>query len=85
MGLTGLGWLALAVRPALSMHAALPYVAAAYLTFLVLIAIYVAIMARKQRRLRRDLQELAAAPREQASVTPAPAAPRDIELAHRQR
>ena len=85
MGLSGLGWLALAVRPALSLHAALPYVAAAYLAFAAVIVIYLGIMARKQRGLRRALQELTAASRQRASVTPRPPEPGDIELAHSQR
>ena len=45
--------------PALPLDDAGPYVAAAYLVFLALILIYVAIMAAKLERMRRDLTELA--------------------------
>lgn len=48
-----------AVRVALSLRAAVPYVAAAYLAFVALVAIYVAIMAHRQRRCRREVAELA--------------------------
>lgn len=48
----------LAAAPALPLHTAGPYVAAAYIVFVALILIYVAIMARKQRRTERELQEL---------------------------
>ena len=44
--------------PALPLHTAGPYVAAAYIAFVVLILIYVAIMARRLRRTERDLAEL---------------------------
>ena len=45
--------------PALPLDDAGPYVAAAYLVFLALILIYVAIMATRLSRLERDLGELA--------------------------
>ena len=45
--------------PALPLHEAGPYVAGAYLVFLALILIYVAIMAAKLARIERDLVELA--------------------------
>ena len=48
----------LAAAPALPLHTAGPYVAAAYIVFVALILIYVAIMARKQARTERELQEL---------------------------
>jgi hypothetical protein len=48
----------LAAAPALPLHAAGPYVAAAYIVFVALILIYVAIMVRKQSRTERELQEL---------------------------
>jgi CcmD family protein len=48
----------LAAAPALPLHTAGPYVAAAYIVFVALILIYVAIMARKQRRTERELNEL---------------------------
>jgi hypothetical protein len=44
--------------PALPLDDAGPYVAAAYLVFLALILIYVAIMASKLVRIARDLNEL---------------------------
>ena len=44
--------------PALPLDDAGPYVAAAYLVFLALILIYVAIMASKLVRISRDLGEL---------------------------
>jgi hypothetical protein len=45
--------------PALPLGDAGPYVAAAYLIFLALILIYVAIMATKLARLSRDIAEVA--------------------------
>jgi hypothetical protein len=47
-----------AVAPALPLHTAGPYVAAAYITFLALVLIYVAIMASRLARTERDLAEL---------------------------
>jgi CcmD family protein len=47
-----------AVAPALPLHTAGPYVAAAYVVFVALILVYVAIMARKQMRTERELREL---------------------------
>jgi hypothetical protein len=44
--------------PALPLHEAGPYVAAAYLVFLALILVYVGIMATKLARISRDLAEL---------------------------
>ena len=44
--------------PALPLHTAGKYVAAAYIVFVTLILIYVAIMAFKLTRLERDLTEL---------------------------
>jgi hypothetical protein len=59
--------------PALPLDDAGPYVAAAYLIFLALILVYVAIMASKLARIERELIELselaerrAAAPDEEA-------------------
>ena len=45
--------------PALPLDDADPYVAAAYLVFLALVLIYVAIMAVKLARITRDIAELA--------------------------
>ena len=44
--------------PALPLHEAGPYVAGAYLVFLALILVYVAIMAAKLPRIERELVEL---------------------------
>jgi len=45
--------------PALPLHKAGPYVAAAYIVFVALILIYVAIMAVRLGRNRRDIERLA--------------------------
>ena len=47
-----------AAAPALPLHTAGPYVAAAYIVFVAVVLIYVAIMARKQARVERELREL---------------------------
>jgi len=44
--------------PALPLHTAGPYVAAAYVVFIALILLYVAIMAGKLSRIERELNEL---------------------------
>jgi hypothetical protein len=44
--------------PALPLHTAGPYVAAAYIVFVALILLYVAIMAGKLGRIERELGEL---------------------------
>jgi hypothetical protein len=49
----------LAAAPALPLHEAGKYVAGAYVVFVVLILVYVAIMAAKLQRIERDLGELA--------------------------
>ena len=46
--------------PALPLDDAGPYVAAAYLVFLGLILVYVAIMASKLSKLGKDIEELSA-------------------------
>jgi hypothetical protein len=48
----------LALAPALPLHSAGKYVAAAYIVFLALVLIYVAIMARRLSRTERELGEL---------------------------
>jgi hypothetical protein len=48
----------LAVAPALPLHAAGKYVAGAYIVFLALVLVYVAIMASRLARTERDLAEL---------------------------
>jgi len=45
--------------PALPLHEAGKYVAGAYLVFLALVLIYVAVMAIRQARLQREIEELA--------------------------
>ena len=45
--------------PALPLDEAGKYIAGAYIVFLVLIFVYVAIMAAKLQRIERDLRELA--------------------------
>ena len=47
------------MSPALPLDDAGPYVAAAYLVFLALVVIYVAIMAAKLSRISREINELA--------------------------
>lgn len=47
-----------AIAPALPLHAAGPYVAAAYIVFLAIVLSYVAIMARRLVRNQRELTEL---------------------------
>jgi flagellar biosynthesis/type III secretory pathway M-ring protein FliF/YscJ len=49
----------LAEAPALPLDEAGKYVAGAYVVFLVLIVIYVAIMASKLQRMEKELRELA--------------------------
>jgi flagellar biosynthesis/type III secretory pathway M-ring protein FliF/YscJ len=51
--------LLLAETPALPLDEAGKYVAGAYVVFLVLIVIYVAIMASKLQRMEKELRELA--------------------------
>jgi hypothetical protein len=46
------------IAPALPLHTAGKYVAAAYIVFLALVLIYVAIMATRLGRIERDLDEL---------------------------
>ncbi len=66
----------LAIAPALPLHTAGKYVAAAYIVFVVLILVYVAIMAVRLRRTERDLAKL----RDEVAERRAdPAADRDLE------
>ena len=48
----------LATAPALPLHSAGKYVAGAYVVFLAIVLIYVAIMANRLRHTERDLVEL---------------------------
>jgi hypothetical protein len=50
--------LLLAEAPALPLHTAGPYVAAAYIVFVAIILVYVTIMARRLSRNQRELIEL---------------------------
>jgi hypothetical protein len=50
--------IALATSPALAPGKAAPYVIAAYIVFLAIILIYVAIMAKRLRSTERDLADL---------------------------
>jgi hypothetical protein len=50
--------LPLAEAPALPLHTAGPYVAAAYIVFLLILLIYVGIMARRLMRSQRELVDL---------------------------
>jgi hypothetical protein len=66
--------------PALPLDDAGPYVAAAYLVFLALVLIYVAIMAAKLARVEREIGELAELA--EGRVRPADAdAPGDVAAA----
>ncbi len=47
-----------AAGPALSLHTAVKYVAGAYIVFLVVVLVYVAIMANRLRHTERELVEL---------------------------
>ncbi|HEY7456548.1 MAG TPA: hypothetical protein VH703_04675 [Solirubrobacterales bacterium] len=49
----------LAASPALPLDEAGKYVAGAYIVFLALVVVYVAIMATKLQRIERELRELA--------------------------
>jgi hypothetical protein len=50
--------LPIAAAPALPLHTAGPYVAAAYLVFLAVVLVYVGIMAHRLRHTERDLLAL---------------------------
>ena len=58
MSLTILASLPTAVAPALPLHSAGKYVAGAYIVFLALVLVYVAIMATRLSRTERELIEL---------------------------
>ena len=49
----------LAEAPALPLHTAGKYVAAAYIVFVLLLVIYLGIMAAKLQRIEKELRELA--------------------------
>jgi hypothetical protein len=60
----------LAASPALPLDEAGKYVAGAYVVFLALIVVYVAIMAAKLQRIERELKELASFAEQGSSGTP---------------
>jgi hypothetical protein len=62
----------LAAAPALPLDEAGKYVAGAYVVFLALIVIYVAIMAAKLQRIERELRELAGFAESRANGDQAP-------------
>ena len=61
----------LADAPALPLHEAGKYVAGAYVVFVVLILIYLAIMAAKLQRIEKELGELAGFAEQRAAGDPA--------------
>jgi hypothetical protein len=67
-----------AETPALPLHTAGPYVAAAYIVFLLVILIYVTIMARRLMRNSRELQELRAQLEERRHTGAGPAGPAPV-------
>jgi hypothetical protein len=67
-----------AETPALPLHKAGPYVAAAYIVFLLVILIYVGIMARRLMRNSRELQELRAQLEERSHTGAGPAGPAPV-------
>ena len=75
-----------AIVPALPLHKAGPYVAAAYIVFMAVVLIYVAIMARRLIRSQRDLaelkRELQAREQARAEHEPAPAKSSERQVSH---
>ncbi|HTA06143.1 MAG TPA: hypothetical protein VK774_07250 [Solirubrobacteraceae bacterium] len=70
----------LAELPALPLHEAGKYVAAAYIVLLALVLVYVAIMAVRQSRIERDLAELIEREQLDASAEAESAAQRESTL-----
>ncbi|MGH2862929.1 MAG: hypothetical protein ACRDLT_15710 [Solirubrobacteraceae bacterium] len=64
-----------AEAPALPLHTAGPYVAAAYIVFLLIVLIYVGIMARKLTSNSRELRELRAQLEQRQPTGAGPAGP----------
>lgn len=60
--------ISLATTPALAPGKAAPYVIAAYIVFLAIVLIYVAIMAKRLRSTERDLGELKREVEQRSSV-----------------
>ncbi|HWD69010.1 MAG TPA: hypothetical protein VG293_02380 [Solirubrobacteraceae bacterium] len=68
-----------AEAPALPLHTAGPYVAAAYIVFLLIVLIYVWIMARKLTRNSRELRELRAQVEQRLHTGAGPAGPAPVQ------
>ena len=68
-----------AEAPALPLHTAGPYVAAAYIVFLLIVLIYVALMARKLITNSRELRDLKAQIEEREHTGAGPAGPAPVE------
>jgi HAMP domain-containing protein len=80
-----------AEAPALPLHTAGPYVAAAYIVFLLVVLVYVWIMARKLNRNSRELRDLRAQIEERdrdldpdEAVSVFPSAPQNDNESHSQ-
>ncbi len=67
-----------AEAPALPLHTAGPYVAAAYIVFLVIVLIYVGIMARRLTSNARELRDLRAQLEEREHTGAGPAGPAPV-------
>jgi HAMP domain-containing protein len=67
-----------AEAPALPLHTAGPYVAAAYIVFLLIVLIYVGIMARKLTRNSRELRALRAEIEQRQPSGAGPAGPAPV-------
>jgi type II secretory pathway component PulM len=68
----------LAATPALPLDEAGKYVAGAYVVFLALIVVYVAIMAAKLQRIERELRELTTFAEARAGADQAAPAPEEV-------
>ncbi|MDE3131051.1 MAG: hypothetical protein KGL16_07840 [Acidobacteriota bacterium] len=68
-----------AEAPALPLHTAGPYVAAAYIVFLLIVLIYVGIMARKLIASSRELRELRRQLDQRQQTGAGPAGPAPVE------
>jgi hypothetical protein len=69
--------------PALPLDEAGKYVAGAYVVFMVLLVVYVAIMAAKLGRIERELREVAAIAEERSDTQAAPGRGSETPLASR--
>jgi uncharacterized membrane protein YraQ (UPF0718 family) len=67
-----------AEAPALPLHTAGPYVAAAYIVFLLIVLIYVGIMARRLFSNSRELRELQARLEQREHTEAGPAGPASV-------